>query len=77
MIRVFFILIFSCFFSFSQNKNYEYDKIEEAPIYPGCENIKNKRTCAQTKIQEHIIRNFRYPKEAQKKKIQGRVFEPL
>ena len=58
----------------SQNESSVFDKIEEVPIYPGCENIKNKRSCAQTKIQEHIVRNFRYPKEAQKKKIQGRVF---
>ena len=58
----------------SQNEFSVFDKIEEVPIYPGCENIKNKRSCAQTKIQEHIIRNFRYPKEAEKKKIQGRVF---
>ena len=58
----------------SQNGSSVFDKIEDVPIYPGCENIKNKRSCAQTKIQEHIIRNFRYPKEAQKKKIQGRVF---
>ena len=74
MIRVFFILIFSCFFSFSQNKNYEYNKIEEAPIYPGCENIRNKKKCLQENIHRHIVRNFRYPEEAQKKKIQGRVF---
>ena len=58
----------------SQNESSVFDKIEEVPIFPGCENIKNKRSCAQTKIQDHIIRNFRYPKEAQKEKIQGRVF---
>ena len=74
MIRIFFIVVFSCFFSFSQNKSSVFDKIEEVPIYPGCEEKKNKRSCANTKIQEHIIRNFRYPKEAEKKKIQGRVF---
>lgn len=74
MIRVFFIIVFSCFFSFSQNKTSVFDKIEEVPVYPGCEKAKNKRSCANTKIQEHIIRNFRYPKEAQKKKIQGKVY---
>ena len=52
---------FFCFFSFSQNKTSVLDKIEEVPIYPGCEESKNKRSCANTKIQEHIIRNFRYP----------------
>ena len=74
IIRLFFIAVLFSFFGMSQNESSMFDKIEEVPIYPGCENIKNKRSCAQTKIQEHIIRNFRYPKEAQKKKIQGRVF---
>ena len=62
------------FNTFSQNKTSAFDKIEEVPVYPGCEKAKNKRSCANTKIQEHIIRNFRYPKEAQKKKIQGKVY---
>ena len=74
ILRLFFIAVLFSFFGMSQNESSVFDKIEEVPIYPGCENIKNKRSCAQTKIQEHIIRNFRYPKEAQKKKIQGRVF---
>ena len=74
ILRLFFIAVLFSFFGMSQNEYSVFDKIEDVPIYPGCENIKNKRSCAQTKIQEHIIRNFRYPKEAQKKKIQGRVF---
>ena len=74
ILRLFFIAVLFSFFGMSQNGSSVFDKIEDVPIYPGCENIKNKRSCAQTKIQEHIIRNFRYPKEAQKKKIQGRVF---
>ena len=74
IIRFFFISVLFSFFGLSQIEFSVFDKIEEVPIYPGCENIKNKRSCAQTKIQEHIIRNFRYPKEAEKKKIQGRVF---
>ena len=47
------------------------------PIYPGCEvNMKNQqlRNCFQKKIQTHINKNFRYPKIAQRRKIEGRVF---
>ena len=73
ILRLFFIAVLFSFFGMSQNGSSVFDKIEDVPIYPCCENIKNKRSCAQTKIQEHIIRNFRYPKEAQHKKIQGRV----
>lgn len=29
--------------------------------------------CFQEKLNEHIVKNFNYPKEARKKKIQGRV----
>ena len=74
IIRLFFIAVLFSFFGMSQNEYSVFDKIEEVPIYPGCEESESKRSCANTKIQEHIIRNFRYPKEAQKKKIQGRVF---
>ena len=38
--------------------------------------MKNKqlRNCFQKKIQTHINKNFRYPKIAQRRKIEGRVF---
>ena len=47
---------------------------EEVPIFPGCENRKNKRKCFVKKLQEHIEANFRYPREAVVKKIEGRVY---
>ena len=52
----------------------EIDELSEVPVYPGCENIRNKRKCLQENIQRHIVRNFKYPKQAKKNKIQGRVF---
>ena len=63
--------------SFSQAKEIDFNNVEIVPIYPGCEfYIKNQqlKSCFQEKIQIHIFKNFRYPKIAQKKKIQGRVF---
>ena len=63
--------------SFSQEIEIDFNKVETVPIYPGCEfYIKNQqfRSCFQEKIQTHIVKNFRYPKIAQRKKIQGRVF---
>ena len=49
--------------------------IEDAPVFPGCEEVaKNKKiACFQEKLNEHIVKNFNYPKEARKKKIQGRI----
>jgi protein TonB len=49
--------------------------LEDVPVFPGCEEeARNKKlTCFQEKLSEHISKNFNYPKEARKKKIQGRV----
>ena len=76
IIRLFFIVVLFSFFGLSQNEleTIEIDKLSEIPIYPGCENIRNKRMCLEEYIQRHIVRNFKYPKEAKKNKIQGRVF---
>jgi protein TonB len=53
-----------------------FHMIEDAPIFPGCEDIsmKERKQCFQEKIQEHIKTNFRYPRAAVKNKIQGIVF---
>ncbi|PCE63238.1 energy transducer TonB [Sediminicola luteus] len=49
--------------------------VEEAPIFPGCENVaKDERVaCFQKQLQKHIKRKFRYPELAQSLKQQGRV----
>lgn len=47
--------------------------VEQVPIFPGCENVEDKRKCFNEKIQKHISKNFYYPKKAQQKGIQGRV----
>lgn len=47
--------------------------IEEVPIFPGCENDKDKRACFNKMMQKHIKKNFRYPELAQEMGQQGRV----
>ncbi|SIR10003.1 energy transducer TonB [Maribacter ulvicola] len=47
--------------------------IEEVPVFPGCENEKDKRACFNDMMQKHIRKNFRYPEIAQEMNIQGRV----
>ncbi|MEG3657527.1 M56 family metallopeptidase [Arenibacter palladensis] len=47
--------------------------VDEVPVFPGCEEATDPRTCFNEKIQRHIGKNFRYPEEAQEKGIQGRV----
>jgi protein TonB len=49
-------------------------KIEEVPIFPGCENAKDKRACFNEMMQKHIVKNFRYPEIAQGMGIEGKVF---
>lgn len=50
--------------------------IENVPVFPGCEQLpmNERRQCFNEKIQEHIIKNFNYPRKAVKNKIQGKVF---
>ena len=48
-------------------------KVDEAPIYPGCDGADDKVACFTKSIQKHIASNFKYPIEAQQKEIEGRV----
>jgi len=50
-----------------------FANIEEAPIFPGCEDANDKKACFQEKIQAHIRKNFHYPEAAEEQGIQGRV----
>lgn len=47
--------------------------VDEVPVFPGCEEATDKRACFNSKVQEHIRKNFRYPEVAQEAGIQGRV----
>ncbi|WP_341215365.1 energy transducer TonB [uncultured Wocania sp.] len=49
--------------------------IEDVPVFPGCEGQPRDKMkdCFQKKIQEHVVKNFRYPELATEMGIQGRV----
>jgi protein TonB len=47
--------------------------VEKAPIYPGCEDEKDKRMCFQLKMHKHIVNHFKYPRQALKAGLQGKV----
>ena len=62
---------------------YEYEQegiplavIEQVPIFEECKTIPKEkhRDCFQEMMSKFIQKNFYYPEEAQKNKIQGRVF---
>jgi TonB family protein len=62
----------------SVNKNIEnipFAVIEQIPIFPECEKTERSEqlSCFNTKISEHIVKHFRYPKYALNNNIQGRV----
>ena len=50
--------------------------LSQVPVFPGCEKLSEikKRECFQDKMNRHIAQNFRYPKIAQDKGIQGRIW---
>lgn len=59
----------------SNKSSINFNIVDEVPIWPGCYGLQSEmRGCFQRNIQAHIARNFRYPKMAQDRKIQGRVF---
>ena len=50
-----------------------FSVIENVPVFPGCENDKDKRACFNKMMQRHIGKVFRYPELEQEMGIQGRV----
>ncbi len=52
---------------------FDFNLIEVPPIFPGCENVTDKRSCFTEKIRLHIEENFHYPKEAKENGIIGDV----
>jgi TonB family protein len=56
-------------------KKYEGGAVMELPVYPGCENLSHSESlkCFRTKTKQHIKENFKYPEDAFKNNIQGRV----
>jgi len=49
--------------------------IEKVPIFPGCKGSNDElKACFQAKVQEHVLKNFKYPELAQDMGISGKVF---
>ena len=50
--------------------------LDDVPLFRSCKNVlkSEQGICFQKKIQKHIINHFYYPKYAQNRGIQGRVF---
>ncbi|MFS4493246.1 TonB family protein [Maribacter sp. 2308TA10-17] len=58
---------------YQDSETVPFATVDKVPVFPGCEDVENKRKCFNEKMQKHISKNFNYPKEAQEKGIQGRV----
>ncbi|MBT9188103.1 M56 family metallopeptidase [Zobellia russellii] len=50
-----------------------FSYVDKVPVFPGCEGEADVRACFQQNIQKHISKHFKYPEEAQRQGIQGRV----
>jgi periplasmic protein TonB len=50
--------------------------IEDVPIFPGCENVSKsqRRACFEGKMQDHVVKNFKYPQVALEMGLHGKVF---
>lgn len=47
--------------------------VEQAPIFPGCENEGGDKECFKKMVFRHISKHFNYPKEAEDRGIHGQV----
>ena len=47
--------------------------VEEAPIFPGCENATDKKACFQEMMLLHVKNTFKYPEQAIAMNLQGKV----
>ncbi|WP_425234269.1 energy transducer TonB [Ulvibacterium sp.] len=48
--------------------------VEVVPIFPGCEQEKDKRACFNRMILKHVRKTFRYPEISQEMGVQGKVY---
>ncbi|MBT8252589.1 MAG: energy transducer TonB, partial [Bacteroidia bacterium] len=50
--------------------------VENVPVFPGCKGQNNTelKACFQEKIQQHLLKHFRYPETALEMGIHGKVF---
>ena len=48
-------------------------EVQDAPVFPGCENADDASECFIAEIQRHVRKHFHYPKEAEDLGIEGRV----
>ncbi len=51
--------------------------VEYVPVYPGCEvyeTQEERKECFNQMVQEHIVKNFKYPQAALEMRISGKVF---
>lgn len=50
-----------------------FEVVEDVPVFPGCENAEDKKTCFQEQMLKHVKRVFHYPETAINMNLQGRV----
>lgn len=81
MKNILFLLCLVIYWGYSQETPSNSGKLplqthDTEPVFPGCENVKPKKQkeCFVQKLQSHIRVFIRYPSEAAKKRIEGRVF---
>lgn len=49
--------------------------VEQMPVFQGCESVKKDEVlkCFKIKINQHIVKHFKYPEDARTQNIEGKV----
>ncbi|CAM4229051.1 M56 family metallopeptidase [Zobellia nedashkovskayae] len=58
---------------YKEDNQVPFSYVDKVPVFPGCEGETDVRACFQQNMQKHISKHFKYPEEAQRQGIEGRV----
>lgn len=59
----------------AETSDQTFTVVEKMPLFPGCDNLSGleAKNCSNEKLIQHILANFKYPKEAEKAGTEGTV----
>ncbi|WP_339836684.1 energy transducer TonB [uncultured Flavobacterium sp.] len=75
LVLICFLTALTCFSQEEESIDVPFVVLEEIPMFPNCINVERSegKNCFMQEMNNHIAQNFKYPRKAAKKNIQGRV----
>ncbi|WP_081211994.1 energy transducer TonB [Salegentibacter sediminis] len=70
------VLFFATSFGFAQETSVEGNTVtskQTAPVWPGCEDEADKKSCFNQQLMTHVRENYEYPKNDEGEYLRGKV----